>query len=697
MKIFDSNSATIFNNCVREAGLTILPQKTTAYSMTLMAKRILDEKDPSEQARALENQLRGLAFDQFEIRFNGTNQFEIIDLERKRFEEGLDAWVKQEKGLAQLAAERIKQAFYQDSFDLDLSSLRLTSLPSEIGQLSHLIELYVESNFLTSLPDTIGSLCNLGVMVLFDNRFEYLPDAIGNLSNLKRINVSYNSLIQLPEQIGNCVNLEEINAEVNQLKRLPTSIGQLSKLKSLDISSNKISSLPATIGQLTQLESFNCYENFLEELPYSISNLTNLKHLRIAINEFINVPDSIYALSSLVILDISQNYIEELSDRIGNLVNLKQLFINENELKYLPDAMGSLKHLTTLDTSVNIDLNTLPLSLGDCPQLEFLECEETGIPKEMQQNILRMCRNRKNGISFENLLSEQLQAWQTCCGEKFDFQFIDTFTDRDKQTLYDWLIRLKQTRDFNASFQKELAGTVCRMLESLHKSPSFKAVFFTQVPLNLEQCGDHAAMAFNELFLAWKLDTLDSQASEKEKLDLIMSASKTAALRCALQNRIQQQEMARKAVAELQCEMQDIPLLEEMWLVEEGVEIYLHYETTLRDRLKLLTFTNQKLYDGESDWIDEELLIEEVEQNYFEYMLDLQPLIAMRDQDTSYAATWETHYQSFTQEEEKLYQSLMANTIQEKVYKEKVDEVKEKLEAMQRNLTREWLKEKLQA
>ncbi len=61
---------------------------------------------------------------------------------------------------------------------LDLSELKLTQLPPEIGQLSNLKELRVFLNPLTELPATIGQLRNLKKLFLNGNPLQTPPPEI---------------------------------------------------------------------------------------------------------------------------------------------------------------------------------------------------------------------------------------------------------------------------------------------------------------------------------------------------------------------------------------------------------------------------------------------------------------------------------------------------------------------------------------
>ena len=85
---------------------------------------------------------------------------------------------------AEEALRRIEKARESDAWKLDLSELRLTTLPEAIGQLSQLHELSLSGNRLSTLPEAIGQLSQLQWLDLSRNELNTLPDAIGQLSQL---------------------------------------------------------------------------------------------------------------------------------------------------------------------------------------------------------------------------------------------------------------------------------------------------------------------------------------------------------------------------------------------------------------------------------------------------------------------------------------------------------------------------------
>jgi internalin A len=130
---------------------------------------------------------------------------------------------------------------------LNLSSLRLTHLPPEIGQLTALKGLALYNNQLSSLPAEIGKLTALIGLGLDNNQLSTLPPEIGQLTALRELYLSNNQLSTLPPEIGKLTALRELYLHDNQLSTLPPEIGQLTALRELYLSGNPLQEPPAAV------------------------------------------------------------------------------------------------------------------------------------------------------------------------------------------------------------------------------------------------------------------------------------------------------------------------------------------------------------------------------------------------------------------------------------------------------------------
>ena len=144
--------------------------------------------------------------------------------------------------------------------DLDLGHCKLNrddSFPDTFWQLTGLEMLILDD--LTSIPSQIGQLSSLTVLGLGYNNLVSLPDEIYQLTNLTRLYLESNKLESISEEIGNLTKLTILDLCGNQLKKLPKAIGKLINLQEaddeysdgwLDISNNPLTSLPDSIRKV---------------------------------------------------------------------------------------------------------------------------------------------------------------------------------------------------------------------------------------------------------------------------------------------------------------------------------------------------------------------------------------------------------------------------------------------------------------
>ena len=131
-------------------------------------------------------------------------------------------------------------------------------IPSEIGQLVNMTDLYLGGNELTVIPPEIGNLINLQSLYLYDNQFTSIPSEIGNLTNLITLDIGYNQLTgEIPSEIGNLTNSTSLDLGSNQLTgEIPLELGNLDNLYYLNLSDNQLSGqIPESICILS-LETY---------------------------------------------------------------------------------------------------------------------------------------------------------------------------------------------------------------------------------------------------------------------------------------------------------------------------------------------------------------------------------------------------------------------------------------------------------
>ncbi|XP_035712559.1 uncharacterized protein LOC110843518 isoform X1 [Folsomia candida] len=145
---------------------------------------------------------------------------------------------------------------------------------------THIKEIYLKRNSLTSLPTDIGKLVNLTNLYLIGNQITEISE-IGKLCNsLKVVDLSQNLLQFIPSSVASLSKLEQLVLTQNRLTCLPNELGRLKSLKFLELSGNMISHLPSQMFQgLEALEEFGIDGNPILHLPRCITTLHNLRYV----------------------------------------------------------------------------------------------------------------------------------------------------------------------------------------------------------------------------------------------------------------------------------------------------------------------------------------------------------------------------------------------------------------------------------
>ena len=161
---------------------------------------------------------------------------------------------------------------------------------------------------------------------------------------------------------------------------------------------------------------------------------------------------------------------------------------------------------------------------------------------------------------------------------------------------------------------KDLAYSV------LDDSPQFKDAFFAKIAENLERCDDRASMLLNMIYTDFRMYITDPNDTNKEKFALLVGIAKTLALRKALESMIANYERTNG-------------------ILGESVEIFLYYETRLKDRLKLVTAIENMHYaemGRAPNVVDETQLVAAVEESFSRILASLDGLDKILEKNQNY-------------------------------------------------------------
>ncbi|MEE9364353.1 MAG: hypothetical protein V3U92_17260 [Cellulophaga sp.] len=191
--------------------------------------------------------------------------------------------------------------------ELNLESVNLVKIPTEIKSLQVLTALRLIGNNIDEIPKEIGNLANLITLSLENNNLTTLPPEIGNLNNLIFLDINTNKLISMPIELTNLIALEDLYLSHNQLKTLPNEIGNLVNLLDLQLGDNQLQSIPVEVGNLKKLFRIILRNNQLGALPAELGFLNKLTSLIITGNSFSSIPRAVCNLSEFNNLNLQKD------------------------------------------------------------------------------------------------------------------------------------------------------------------------------------------------------------------------------------------------------------------------------------------------------------------------------------------------------------------------------------------------------
>jgi small GTP-binding protein len=233
---------------------------------------------------------------------------------------------------------------------------------------------------LTSLPDSLAELNDLQEINLSGNGFTTFPEVVTRLRRLRKLTLSNNSLDTFPRTIRSLEELEELLLDHNRFASIPPWIACLRRLQRLDLSHNVIEVLQPASDRASK--TLNGKKSVI---PSRRWNLPRLAQVNLSANRIQQIPDDVKLLGGLRVVDVSDNLISSLPESIGAMTSLERVMASRNLLTKIPDTVRKLAQLKHLDLSNN-QLKELPLGLRHTTALKEL-CiwgnDELGLPREL--------------------------------------------------------------------------------------------------------------------------------------------------------------------------------------------------------------------------------------------------------------------------------------------------------------------------
>ena len=217
---------------------------------------------------------------------------------------------------------------------------KLTTVPPEIGRLTRLQELVLDTDTVQSIDAGIFGCAGLGRLVVLSNQLKELPSGgwarLGALEHL--VLTGARALRGLPEDIGAATKIggEFDLTPLTKLGPLPRSFGTLARVTLLRLPPGVVA--PDPIAGMTGLRELEL--RAVDRLPEGLGALKDLRLIEASECPIAAVPASIGGASALRSLGLGRTLVTALPDSVCELMALQELDLQETPLAALPEGIG---------------------------------------------------------------------------------------------------------------------------------------------------------------------------------------------------------------------------------------------------------------------------------------------------------------------------------------------------------------------
>ena len=254
------------------------------------------------------------------------------------------------------------------------SCSKLNKLPEIVGNMSHLLELYLDGTAIKDLPLSMEQLTGLIKLDLTNcKNLSSLPEAICSLTSLKTLTLSgCLKLDNMPMNLGNLEGLEELDVSGTAIREPPSSIFCLKNLKILSFQGcNGLSSKSWSWKKPLNFLLMTKTSDLMGLVLPSVSGLCSLTRLNIRYCNLQAIPSDIGSLSLLEKLDLSGNNFVLIPESINQLSNLREFWVeNCKSLQLLPVLRSSPYIFVFANGCTSLE-SLLPVNMKDYSQNYF--------------------------------------------------------------------------------------------------------------------------------------------------------------------------------------------------------------------------------------------------------------------------------------------------------------------------------------
>ena len=382
-----------------------------------------------------------------------------------------------------------------------------------------------------------------------------------------------------------------------------------------------------------------CMFGDIDEVVRRISRVINGSSWFLDLSDcsLLDIPSVVWKLLSLRDLNISGNSITDISEDIGQLTKLCILHLDGNRITTLPRAMGQLQELEMLNISGNA-VQHMPVEIVNLPRLRGIFNRDPRVSLEREEEINSILTQRRQG-NLLVMLPTLVEKWKDLChvdSHDHSLDYINTLGDKRKSIIAGWLDRIQKIPEYTTN-NIQVVTIVYDILKFINRNMEFQELFFDHTEMNNTACTDRAGMALNEIYTAYKIATLTTEENGNSKIEdritMLLKAVKTHAFRTYIAEWIRQHQPDNN----------------------ESVEIFLFYEASVGVELGLLSILQIEnmaygVIGDKSEILPVQQVIDDVNDMYLNYILDVPLLEALITQDPTFIDVWEPQQHQYQAE-----------------------------------------------
>jgi Leucine-rich repeat (LRR) protein len=467
------------------------------------------------------------------------------------FLEQFNAWINQNKLLLRTVTT------------LDLKNVDCTNLELRLNQFPNLENLNLNSSkgsthFLSETPPLLGQL--------------------------KTLNLASTGLTDFPSVVSKCSKLLELDISFNQITALPEASKLPTTLKVLNVSNNRLTIFPSLDSQCPNLEKLNISFNQITALPEASKLPTTLKVLNVSNNRLTTLPDSVLQMPSECSIEAEGNFtFEDLFAFIGRILEIRNDTLSRHGVNLQGSAADAWRIIRWIAETRNLStVESVVASIRRSSDVEAENSLEATLVfwlTEFQTTFPNLCKDKSDRLPGAGRNQKDCPPF---------YNQLLKHPEHGKLSLF--LKQLQASKDYTDSKTSriQLIRRVYNMLELAATSAPFCEILFPLLEDACSTCHDRPALVFNQIEMQMELLT----TGEKDDNALVKL--------CIGLKRV---ELLRK------CADKRITTLN----LPDPVEVFLFYETRLREELQLPVSTEKMIFENYAS-ISPQVLREDAQQ-----------------------------------------------------------------------------------